>query len=272
MSLMNLTVTTESRYLRTPDGAVWTPTMPSYPFWARYLDVFDRVEVLARVREVPTAQPEWKRADGERVTFSALPYYVGPRQYALNYWRTRRIIRDRMGASEAVILRGGATGHLAYNYLRANKHPFGMEVVGDPYEVFAPGFAHPLRTLFRWLFVRDLRAQCRDACAAAYVNGEILQRRYPHTAGNFAAHVSDDELKDEAFVISDVDLRDYTWVVSPRRFGSSKTDTLMIITVGSLEQMYKGTDTLIDAIAKCLDWGLNVGLTVVGDGKYRAKL
>ena len=45
---MDVCVTLEYRFSRTPDGAVWTQTMFAETFWHRYLDVFDGVKVVAR--------------------------------------------------------------------------------------------------------------------------------------------------------------------------------------------------------------------------------
>ena len=45
-----------------------------------------------------------------------------------------------------------------------------------------------------------------------------------------------------------------------------------LVTVGTLEQLYKGTDLLIDALARCRQEGLDLELVVVGDGKHRASL
>jgi len=45
-----------------------------------------------------------------------------------------------------------------------------------------------------------------------------------------------------------------------------------VITVGSLEQGYKGTDVLIDAIAQCVREGSDVRAVIVGDGKCRPSL
>src|SRR4051812_22917816 len=95
----------EYRFECTPEGAVWTQTTFAYSFWQRYLDVFEHVRVVARLREVPTAQPGWKRADGERVAFAGLPYYVGPLQYASKFWQVRRAVCAAVTRNEAVILR-----------------------------------------------------------------------------------------------------------------------------------------------------------------------
>ena len=54
---MNLVITLEQRFEATPDGKVWTPGLFAHPFWTRYLDVFDHVCVVARVRRVAATPP-----------------------------------------------------------------------------------------------------------------------------------------------------------------------------------------------------------------------
>jgi hypothetical protein len=93
---MNLVLTIEHRFDRTPDGTVWTQTMFARPFWSRYLGVFDAVRVVARVRDVPTVPAGWQRADGDGVSFVALPYYVGPKQYVLRLPELKRAPRRRL--------------------------------------------------------------------------------------------------------------------------------------------------------------------------------
>ena len=102
---MDVCVTIDHRFARTPDGAMWTMTSFTYPFWKRYLTAFDHVRVVARVRDVPSAASNWTRCDGEGVSFAAIPYYHGPWQYL---WRTRQVQRavtSAVGAKDAVILR-----------------------------------------------------------------------------------------------------------------------------------------------------------------------
>lgn len=54
---MRVVVPLEHHFDRTPDGVVWTQTQFPYRFWQRYLEVFDQVRVVARVRDVPRAAP-----------------------------------------------------------------------------------------------------------------------------------------------------------------------------------------------------------------------
>ena len=199
---MNLIIALEHRFASTPDGAVWTGSQFPHSFWVRYLEIFDQVHVVARVKKVASVSPLWKRADGEKVSFTAVPYYIGPWQYLLKERQVKHAARKAVGVNDTVILRvGSQIAQCIEPVLHQNGHPYGVEVVADPYEVFAPGSVrHFLRPFFRWWFPRRLRRTCARACAAAYVTEFALQRRYPPTPDAFATYYSDVELPDAAFV------------------------------------------------------------------------
>jgi glycosyltransferase involved in cell wall biosynthesis len=258
--LMNVVVTTEEHFDRTPDYRVWTSGPFSYPFWTRYLAVFDSVRILARVRNVPVPPPGFRLVSGPNVTFAGVPDYLGPEQYLLRMASIAAATAKAVQNGDAVILRvPGRMGICVESRLRKMRRPYAVEVVGDPYDVFAPGAVrHPLRPLFRWLFDSNLRRQCAAACAAAYVTEYALQRRYPPGSEAFATHCSDVELPPAAFV--DV----------PRT--SMPNGAARLIFVGSLAQLYKAPDVLIDAVGDCVRNGLDIGLVLVGSGRYQAQV
>jgi glycosyltransferase involved in cell wall biosynthesis len=148
--------------------------------------------------------------------------------------------------------------------MRRTGYPYAVEVVADPYDVFAPGSVkHPLRPFFRWRSPRRLRTDCAGACAAAYVTREALQRRYPPAPGAFSTHYSS------------VDLPDSALIAEPRPVDSFPVDgerLPRLVFVGNLAQLYKAPDVLVDAVGICAQQGLNVELTMVGDGQYRPEL
>lgn len=255
---MNVIVTLEHRFARTPDGSVWTQTTFPHTFWRRYLKVFEHVRVVARVFEVPSIPSDWKHASGEGVSFAAVPYYVGPWQYIQKAQQVRRAVRSAVSANDAVILRVSSQIASSINpLLRQTGHPYAVEVVSDPYDVYTPGSVrHPLRPFFRWWFPHCLRHQCAAAGAAAYVTKQALQQRYP--CSNYSVG------------ISDVELPDGMLVSAPRSRQQAHTFTLIF--VGTLAQLYKAPDVLLDAVAVCLREGLDLKLVMVGDGKYRAEL
>ncbi len=258
---MKVLVTTESRFDRTPDGCVWSTDWADYSFWKRYLDVFDEVCVVARVRQVASPPKASVRADGPALTFDPLPYYIGPWQFARRYRTLRSAVRDAVHPPAAVILRvPGTIGTLVEKAVRGSGRPFAVEVVGDPRQVFKPGGVPTrLRPLLRWWTPRVLRRQCATACASAYVTAKTLQQHYPPAAHFFSTGCSDIDLGDDAFV-------------DCPRLNRTASGPWQILLVGSLEQLYKGPDVLIEATAMCAAAGLQVRVTIVGDGRYRAQL
>lgn len=256
---MILVASVEHRFAGTPDGAVWTQTQFARPSWAPCLRVFDGVRVVARVQPVDAPPADWVRADGDAVTFAKIPYYVGPRQYLWRRGAIRRAAAAALGPSDALILRVPSPigGHLEAEARRRGQ-PFGVKVVGDPHDVFAPGATtHPLAPLFRWHFARTLRRTCRRAALASYVTRFALQRRYPCPAGE--THFSEVRITDDALA------------PGPRpRDDSARRRRLLL--VGTLEQLYKAPDVVIDAFASLVHGGLDLELAFVGDGQHRPML
>ena len=284
---MNLVFTLEYRFDRLPDGSVWTQASFPYSFWNCYLQVFDSVRVVARVRDVSDIPVGWKCADGERVSFVAVPYYVGPEQFALKAASVSRTVRGAVAPADAVIMR--VPSHLANiltPFLKRKRQPYAVEVVGDPYDVFVPGAVrHPLRFFFHWWFTRHLKWQCSQACGAAYVTEYTLQRRYPPGQEAYSTTYSGVQLTDRAFTAprsfepatfttfyTDGVLTDEDYCLVSYASHGTKEQALILVTVASLAQPYKGIDVLIDAVAMCTRDGLNLKLVIVGDGKYRQEL
>lgn len=256
---MKVVIALEARFDRTPDGAIWTLVAFAYSFWKRYLDVFDRVCVVARVREVSHVPLDWQRVDGEGVSCFPVPYYIGPWQYLFKAWQVQQTAQSSVGHRDAVILRvGGMIASCIQPMLVQTGHPYAVEVVADPYDVFAPGsIKSPLRPFLRWYSPRKLRYQCLKACAALSVTQEALQKRYP--CPNFSIGVSDVELGEETFV-------------SQPRYYQEKIAPLTLIFVGTMAQLYKAPDVLINAVAVCVRDGLDIQLVLIGNGQYRGEL
>jgi len=275
---MRLSLITEQRFDRTPDGAVWTSTSNAYPFWARYLSVFDHVNVAARVRDVARASESWIRADGAGVSFSAVPYYIGPYQFARRWLAIRRALRDAIRADDAVLMRVPSfLANCIEPSLRRRRHPYGLEVVGDPYDGLAPGgIRHLLRPLLRLSLPHQLRRQCDRAAGVAYVTERALQQRYPTrglTAGISDAIIPAATIRDAHRVFtthySSLSLTPNPLSV-PRSV--SPRDAVRLLCVGSLEQFYKGHDILLRAVTKCVAAGVDLRLTLVGDGRIRPRI
>jgi len=243
-------------------------------FWERYLEVFDRVRIVARATRVEEPPEGWLPVNGENILFHGLPDYRGPWGCLTQYPALRAAIRAAVPARGAVILRvASQVGNMLEDHLVERNYPFGLEVLGDPAEVFSPGVVdHPLRKVFRWYFSRRLRRQCIRASGVAYVTKHALQRRYP--ARHMTISCSDVDLPEEAILegfawthYSSIELDSAGLAEAPRT--PKKSGPFRLVTVGSLAQLYKGTDVLIEAVARCVRAGFDLTAVVVGDGRYR---
>lgn len=265
---MRVAVVTEHPFSRT-SGGVFTSGPFAYSFWKRYLAVFDSVRVVARVADpdgFPPAGPpvglaQAARADGGGVSFAALPYYHGPEQFFYRASRIRRALVAAFDESDAILLRlPSVLAFLGEGWLRRSGRPFAVEVVGDPWDALARGaYHHPLRALFRQALARSQRRQCAASRASSYVTCETLQRRYPARLGTFAVGCSDVELPHSVFV------------ERPHSAPGALREPVLV-TVGSLNHLYKAPDVLLEAVARCRRSGLDASLVVVGDGRYRPML
>lgn len=237
------------------NGAPASPIVDYERFSKRYTDVFDRVVCVGRLfnTEDASASP----VTGRGVSFHAVPGYRGPWGFMKNLPAIIRAVKGAIEPDAAYILRIPATiPSLFACLLWWRKIPFAVEVVADPYDGYSPQvLKHPLARLFRAVFVRLTRWQCRHAVASAYVTKQALQRRYPPAAGA------------PTFAYTSLDLHADAFASAPKAHFNVKQPHL--VTIGMMQQHLKGHDVLIKALRHCHDAGLPACLTIIGDGRLR---
>lgn len=256
---MKLLLVFDHRFERRADGAICSPKHYGRSFFAkRYLRAFDELTIVARVAAGTTAAADAEPTEGPGVRVVSLGDWHGPLGLARSWRAIRRGLRRELDAAEAVIvIAPGMLASLARTHLVHAGRPYGVEVVGDPWDALAPGsIRHPLRPLLRWSATRQLRAVCADAAATSYVTRAALQRRYPCAASEVG--------------VSDVVLPAESFAARPRTFAPGAPRTL--VSVGTMAQLYKAQDVLIDAVARAVGAGLDLRLVLVGDGRHRGEL
>ena len=115
---MRVLLTSEARFERTPDGAVWGPPAYGRGLWTRYLEVFAGVTIAARVTDVAVASGGCVQASLPDVQFCPLIAYSGLSGLLENLVRTQRqcrgrrarIVRDHRQGAVADRLSDGACG------------------------------------------------------------------------------------------------------------------------------------------------------------------
>ena len=256
--MASVLVTLQSHFVRGPDGHVYSrDPLVGYDFWRRYLAVFDRVGVVARVAESRTIDPQFPRADGEAVSFVELPEYRGPWQYLKLRSQLKAQLAQAIEQYDHYVLRVPcAIGSLTWKQLKAQGKPYGIEALGDPWEALAPGMVRSIaRPIARRTSTNELKAQCATAAAVGYVTRESLQRRYPAKAGALATW------------FTTLTLPDNSMVAAPRSDFSGASKLLF---AGSLNGLHKAPDVLLRAVAEC--GRSDVTLEIVGDGQNKAEL
>ena len=257
---MDLVFITEARFQKSPTGKIY-PLEVSFSecLWQRYLDEFEHLFVMARVADnCPEPAASGIVSGQGRISFIELPYYVGLRQYCEVRAQLREMIRRNLLPGRAYLCRvPGILGATAARLLTAQGLPYGVEVVGDPWEVFAKGgVSVPFRPVFRRICTRTLQRVVRNSAAALYVTQEKLQKTYPVRSGCFSTAVSN--------VIIPASYLDH---FSLRYFQPSRTYRLL--SIGSLAQLYKGPDIALQAVKILKQHGISITLVWLGDGKFR---
>jgi phosphatidylinositol alpha-1,6-mannosyltransferase len=249
----------EERFFRTPDGQLWSLWGTGQHTWAPFLTAFKKISLVARIKETSVVPEGATLASYDNVQVCPVTYFHGPWQY-LKYRPAIQEDLDRwLATPDPLVFRiPSPLANGSYSALTRRRRPFAVEVAADPYDQMSPGaMHHPLRPFFRWRYTHLQRKLTSSARVVRYVTRSALQCRYP-AAGRAAVHaVSDVFLPPDAF---------------RSRQGRTNADPLRLVFVGMLEQLYKGPDLLLRAIAGAKQMGTFLSLRVVGDGHYRPTL
>jgi len=277
---MKVLINLEQVFSKTPDGLIWGPRVYSEDYWSKYLSIFDGVKVIARIKNINEIEGHLKGINTAGIEFIGLPYYQGPWKFSMRAFKVIKIIRGSFDRNDAVIITVPSTvASFLSSSLRRARHPYGARVVGDPYEVFSRGSVNSaFRPLFQRWYTKSQEKICANANGAAYVTRNVLQRKYPCKNAEFA--VPDVEI--DIFINEKENLRNrhqtvrdrLNSTISLRKKDLSRVrgEKIRIVTVGSMEQMYKGIDLVIAATADLKQKGFDIELKIIGGGKNKRKL
>ncbi len=256
---------TEARFCKDKTGRIYSDSGFDQNLWTRYLSFFSEVVVFARVQNVVELNDSGNcLSDEKRICFVELPYYLGLKNLITKSHQMKKALKSGLAKYKgcSIIIRvPGAIGYSAANILCKLGQRYAIEVVGDPYEVFAKGnFNHPLRLLLQKVAVFQLKFVVKNASVVLYVTRYALQNRYPVRSGT------------PTFAISDVRLPD-EYIANQAKTWTAK-QVYSVLCVGSLAQMYKAPDIVLKAIQLFNKKNNNYKLSLkwLGDGEYRQSM
>ncbi|MDM1541801.1 glycosyltransferase [Empedobacter sp. 189-2] len=262
--MKNLVFVTEARFVKDNKGNIFGDASFSNSLWERYLSVFDKVYVMARVNPDSDFIPKNDSIpiNNSKVIFIDLPYYIGPLGYFKNYFRLKKTIINSIKTLKncSYICRlPGQLGTMTVNILLKNNLKYALEIVGDPDDVFSPGtIQHPLRAYFRKSMIKSMKYSIINAQAVLYVTKHTLQNKYPFPKNIFTTYASNVQLNK---LNNNLELKKW----KPK-------NKFNIISVGSLEQLYKSPDIVLEAIKILNKSDLEFKLTWVGDGHFKKEM
>lgn len=245
----------EHKFCRDENGMYYSPGHFPYRLWQRYLEVFDELVVVGRVRKM---QP-WEKiesmdlSNGPKVSFVEVPSISNPWSMLFAHREAERKIQESLVNCDALIVRTSAIGLLASRIAEKLHKPWAVEVVGCAFDamwhhgswqgkVYAPFAAY------------EIRKMIHKAPYALYVTQKFLQNRYPcqgHSVG-----------------CSDVHLGKMDQEILERRL--KKIDQpqaiLKIGLIGSLVHSHKGIKTALKALGMIRDRLPDFEFNILGGG------
>lgn len=258
-----LSVLYEGRFFRDNSGKIYTRfESDSYKFWAEMLDTFDNVKVFARV--IPSADlssQNFYRVDGDNVKVVELKDY-NRKAIFLNagIYNIIRMITLLLGDDRILLWGVGPLAVTMSMFLLLSGRRYALRILGDPDAVFSdPTIRLGCRHILRVVFAKAQKQLAEKATVMSYVTSFVLAEKYP--SGN----------KTSKYIFPDTNIKNIDILEKPRDY-SANGQAKKLITIASLEQLYKGVDLLIKALAICKERSELFSLTLVGDGRYKQYL
>lgn len=266
---MRLLLILEMHFIQYRDK-VYTEVTADFNFWSRYLDVFDKITVCARMsRADDNFEPsKYLLSSRKNVNFVGLPEFKGVNGLAKNYFKTKKIFRKSIKNCDCAIFRVPSPISLvAYPIIRKSGKPFAIELMMNPYTAHSKAaINHPLQPIIQYIITRQTKKACLTANGVAYVTEKVLQELYPckailndkNTDRYFTASYSTITLNNEDIFFKDWDKK-------------KSEDPIVLIHSGKMENYRKGQIVFLNIIKKLLNRGRNVEAIIIGDGSKRSE-
>ncbi len=244
---MKIAVVDNVHLIKDKEGHYYSQTVYSYEFLKRYLNVFDEVRFIGKIREVECVEKEYKRVDGPNVEIVPLPWYQGIMQMIRKFPALIKIYKHLLDGCDCSILRiAQVESFFAYFFGKVKNKPFAVEVVNDPSAFTDMPF------FYRIFSVYMVKHMCKKANVASYVTEKYLQKKYP-TKANYSTYYSSIELKKE-----DIKKRVAQY--------NGKAALKIVHVANSINTDIKGHYCLIKAAKRVKEAGYNIVVDFIGDG------
>lgn len=259
---MKALVLYELHFYRDRNGEYWSKRVVDYKFLDRYLNVFERISICARVSQIEQNDGTMMKVSGPNVSFVDLPDTMGISETLPKLSIMKRILKKAIKEHDAIILRvPSMLTILLYHEIKKAGIPYSADVaLSGTNMIPKKGFIWDRANK---LIDKRLKKICMEANGVSYVTEHVLQQAYPCRAMKepdnpdyFTGSFSTIELNDEDFFPCN-------WIEN------DKPDRFILVHCGYMDDDRKCHANVIRAVKKVIDRGFNVEIRFIGDGALR---
>lgn len=242
-------------YVYRVNGKYYAGNESRKEFLTRYLRVFDSVRYVLRCIDEKELKPGRALLEDNRIEISPVPIFHGPIQYAKNYLKVKRSVREVVKGCDAAILRLPSTiAQLISGDVLKSKIPYAVEVVFDAKDG-AETSSNFIEKILWEIIHRKMVTLCSRADGVSCVTEKYLQQRYFSVKeGHFESHYSTLAL-------------DKSFCTSPRLFPDKERMSIAHVDMQLELNGRKGTKQVIDAISILRNRGIYVNVTFAGEDR-----
>jgi len=251
------------------DSVVYTDVQCDADFWSRYLTVFDKLIVLARMRDA-SENEELSRmlvSSCQNVSFTALPDFVGALGPIKNYSTIRKTLKECLSNCDAVIFRMPSPISMVVSPLvEKSGVPFAAEMMMNPHTAYSrDAINHPLQPLIQKYITSQTKETCMKANGVSYVTERVLQEEYPCRA--ICSGTDSKRYFTGSYSTISLHESDYSAI----NLGVNPPHIIRIAHSGKMSDDRKGHIIFLNTIYELKNRGYIVVGTLIGDGPQRAR-
>lgn len=234
------------------EGTYYSPVIYNDDFFARYLNVFDQLSLIAKVRIIDDCEKEkYIKINTKRITVCELPWYQGIKNMFRMIMPLIKVYKKAVRDCDCYIFRVLQIESMFAFIFRERKKPYVVEVVNDPESWQEFGM------LMRKVLSAFLRQMINCADGASYVTKCVLQKKYPKKEKKgkkiFTSYYSSVEL-----LKSDI--------MEPKQYPDNMDKITIIHVANTVNGNGKGHKTVLDIVCFMKKSGIEVEARFIGDG------
>ena len=251
---MKVAVVADSHYVRTHEGKIWVNSIYDYSFFLRYLNVFDSVQVVSRVKDSNSDVGSMLQSNGDKVNFYALSDFNRLKGVIKTIKNVKKeLFESFQGCDCAIVRTPSALSPFAVGVLKKMDLPFAIELVADPWEVYSlKSYSSLFSPVIQCIMTLSTKRACILADGVAYVSQHALQKRYKNNKESFVASYSSASIGED-------------YLGTPKNYGEQKKFIFAHI-ANDISDDSKGHKKVIDIIKSLNCNGFNVSIKFIGDG------